>query len=208
VDLRILVTGGVLRANCAMLLAGIGMYLLFSLLTRYVQTPPDAGYGFALSGVLAGAALIPFSLLGFVAGRLTPRLAAWLGDAWTFVVCAAAVMVAAVLFALLPQSLLATLAAMGVLGYGVGGASAVMPALVLAGAPVEETASVLSINQIVRSVAFSIGSALAGLLLAAATGAGDVFPSQVGYALAALCVVPLLLISGIPILSGRVRSAS
>lgn len=208
VDLRILVTGGVLRANCAMLLAGIGMYLLFSLLTRYVQTPPDAGYGFALSGVLAGAALIPFSLLGFVAGRLTPRLAASLGDAWTFVVCAAAVMVAAVLFALLPQSLLATLAAMGVLGYGVGGASAVMPALVLAGAPVEETASVLSINQIVRSVAFSIGSALAGLLLAAATGAGDVFPSQVGYALAALCVVPLLLISGIPILSGRMRSAS
>jgi hypothetical protein len=59
-----------------------------------------------------------------------------------------------------------------------------------------------------RSVAFSIGSALAGLLLATTTGAGDVFPSQVGYVLAALCVVPLLLISGIPILSGRMRSAS
>jgi predicted MFS family arabinose efflux permease len=186
VGLRILVSRGVLRANCAMLLAGIGMYLLFSLLTRYVQTPLEAGYGFGLSGVLAGAALIPFSLLGFVAGRFSPRMTARLGDDWMFVACAAAVVIAAILFAVLPQSLIAVLVAMGVLGYGVGGASAVMPALVLAGAPAEETASVLSINQIVRSVGFSIGSALAGLLLAAATGPEDVFPTQAGYALAAL----------------------
>lgn len=208
VDLRILATGGVLRANAAMLLAGIGMYLLFSLLTRYVQTPPDAGYGFGLSGVLAGAALIPFSLLGFIAGRLTPRLTRRLGDAEAFIVCALAVIVAAGVFAWLPQSLIATLVAMGVLGYGVGGASAVMPALVLAGVPGEETASVLSINQIVRSVGFSIGSALAGLLLAATTATGAVFPAPSGYVLAALCVVPLLLLSGIPILRRRSRAVA
>lgn len=37
-----------------------------------------------------------------------------------------------------------------------------MPKLVLVDVPQGETASVLSINQIVRSIGFNIGSALAG----------------------------------------------
>jgi predicted MFS family arabinose efflux permease len=141
VDLRLLAAGGVLRANAAMLTAGVGMYLLFSLLTRYVQTPTDAGYGFGLSGVLAGASLIPFSVLGFVAGRLTPWLTDRVSARWTFVISAACVIVAAGLFAITPGSLIATLAAMAVLGFGVGGASAIMPRLVLNGMPQQETSS-------------------------------------------------------------------
>lgn len=89
VDLDLFTKGAVLRANTAMLTSGVGMYLLFSLLTRYVQTPPQAGYGFGLSGVLAGAALIPFSVLGFVAGRLTPWLTSRVSARWTFVIYAA-----------------------------------------------------------------------------------------------------------------------
>lgn len=116
-----------------MLISGIGMYLLFSLLTRYAQTPSRAGYGFGLSGVLAGAALIPFSVLGFVAGRLTPRLVDRATPRRTFVLYAAAVAAAAGLYAALPNSLAATLVAMAVLGFGVGGISAIMPRLVLDG---------------------------------------------------------------------------
>jgi len=203
VDLKILVEGGVLRANAAMLVAGIGMYLLFALLTRYVQTPADAGYGFGLSGVLAGAALIPFSMLGFIAGRLTPWLTARVSARWTFVIYAVFVIVAAALFAITPGSLIATLTAMAILGFGVGGASAIMPRLVLDGVPKQETASVLSINQIVRTVGFSIGSALAGLLLATATPSGALFPHEHGYTIAAIYVLPLLLLSGGAILAGR-----
>lgn len=200
VDLNLFVRGGVLRANAAMLTSGIGMYLLFSLLTRYVQTPSNAGYGFGLSGVLAGAALIPFSALGFVAGRLTPWLTGRVSARWTFVVYAAFVILAAGLFAIAPGFLVAALAAMAVLGFGVGGVSAIMPRLVLDGVPQPETSSVLSINQIVRSVGFSIGSALAGLLLAAATPAGAVFPHEQGYPIAALWVLPLVALSALVIL--------
>jgi MFS family permease len=202
VDLGLIVRGGTLRANAAMLTSGAGMYLLFSLLTRYVQTPGDAGYGFGLSGVLAGAALIPFSVLGFVAGRLTPRLAARLPAPGVFVISAAFVVLAAGLFAVAPGLLAVTLAAMAVLGFGVGGASAIMPTLVLDGVPREETSSVLSINQIVRSMGFSIGSALAGLLLAIATPHGVLFPAERGYAVAAICVLPLVVLSAIVILAG------
>ncbi|MFT4122276.1 MAG: MFS transporter [Microbacteriaceae bacterium] len=200
VDLGLFMTGGVLRANIAMLASGVGMYLLFSLLTRYVQTPVDAGYGFGLSGVLAGAALIPFSVLGFVAGRLTPWLTGRVSARWTFVIHAACVVLAAVLFAIVPGSLIATLAAMAVLGFGVGGVSAIMPRLVLDGAPQRETSSVLSINQIVRSVGFSVGSALAGLLLATTTPSDALFPDERGYTIAAVCVVPSLVLAAVVVL--------
>ncbi|WP_308468225.1 MFS transporter [Rathayibacter soli] len=202
-DLRLLGQPGVLRANIGMLVAGVGMYLLFSLLTRYVQTPVTVGYGFGLPGVLAGAALIPFSVLGFVAGKLTPISARRFSRKWVYLAAAFAVMIAAGLFALVSDSLPAVLLAMAILGFGVGGVSAIMPALVLVDVPQPETASVLSINQLVRSVGFSMGSALAGLLLAAATPAGSVFPSEQGYADAALWVIPLLAFSAVPIFLTR-----
>ncbi|OZM73497.1 MFS transporter [Amycolatopsis antarctica] len=192
VDLRMLGQRPVLRANLAMLIAGVGLYLLFSLFTRYVQTPAGALYGFALPGVAAGTALIPFSLLGFVAGKSLPRLVSRITERWTFALTAALAIVAAVLFAVAHGSLLAVLTATALLGFGVGGVSAVMPGLVLVGVPPAETASVLSVNQIVRSIGFSVGSALAGLLLADATPAGAVLPEEGGYVTAALwALVPL-----------------
>jgi predicted MFS family arabinose efflux permease len=195
VGLRLMAQPAVLRANLAMLIGGVGMYLLFSLLTRYLQTPPTAGYGFSLPGVLAGAALIPFSALGFVAGRLVPGVGRRIGDRWTYVSVGGAVAVAAALLAVAPDSLSAVLASMTVLGFGVGGVSSVMPRLVLVGVPRTETASVLSINQIVRAIGFSIGSALAGLLLAAATHPGALVPDQAGYVVAALVVLPVMAVS-------------
>lgn len=203
VDLRLLAQGPVVRANAAMLIAGVGMYLLFSLLTRYVQTPADAGYGFALPGVAAGAALIPFSVFGFVAGKVLPGLVVRISQRWAYALAAAAVVLASVVFAVAADSLVVVLIAMAVLGFGVGGVSAVMPKLVLAGVPQTETASVLSINQIVRSIGFSVGSALAGLLLAAATPAGALLPAADGYLTSALWSVPPLVVSALVIVGNR-----
>jgi hypothetical protein len=39
----------------------------------------------------------------------------------------------------------------------------------------------MSINQVVRSVGFSLGSAVGGLVLAAGTPAGDLFPASGAY---------------------------
>jgi hypothetical protein len=78
-----------------------------------------------------------------------------------------------------------------------------MPTLVLIDVPKPETASVLSINQIVRSIGFSIGSALAGALLAASTSPGALVPDESGYTSAALWVVPILAISAATLLTSR-----
>jgi predicted MFS family arabinose efflux permease len=203
VNLRLLAQPAVLRANGAMLIVGVGMYLLFSSLTRYVQTPQDASYGFGLPGVLAGASLIPFSVLGFVAGKVAPAALKKLSERWDYGAAAVSVIVAGLLFALVPDSLTVVLLSMTVLGFGVGGVSAVMPRLVLTGVPTSETASVLSINQIMRSIGFSIGSALAGLILATSTAPGDLIPAQSGYTTTAYWVIPFVAVSIVVATFGR-----
>lgn len=87
--------------------------------------------------------------------------------------------------------------------FAVGGVFAVLPRLVLAGVPPEETASVLSINQIARSIGMSIGSALTGFLLAAATPRGATLPAQDGYITTALWALPPLAAGALVIATNR-----
>jgi hypothetical protein len=63
-------------------------------------------------------------------------------------------------------------AAMGVLGFGVGGFSAAMPGVILGRHAQERDANAVSFNYVVRSVGYSLGSAIGGLILAAGTGPG------------------------------------
>lgn len=183
VDVRLLRHPAVAAANLVMLTGGVGMYLLLSLITRYVQTPSSAGYGFGLDTFRAGLVLVPFSVLGFGAGRLAPRLRARVGAPALLAASAGAILAAFVLFALARGHFLEPVLAMSILGFGVGNFSAAMPAVILAATPTDETASAMGVNQVVRSVGFSIGSALGGLVLADYTT--QVFPRESGYTMAA-----------------------
>ena len=186
VDLIALRHPAVAGANLIMAVSGVAMYLLFTLITRYVQTPPLAGYGYGLTDFEAGLVLVPFSVLGFVAGRIVPKLRGRLGP---FPLLAASGVVVALACALFAASRSLGVAwpivAMGVLGFGVGGFSASMPQAILAVTPPTETAAAMSVNQVVRSVGFALGSALSGLLLAAATPVAQFVPTGVGYTVAA-----------------------
>lgn len=185
VDLTLLRTPAVAGANIVMLLGGIGMYLLLTLVTRYVQTPAGAGYGFGVDVFVAGAVLVPFSVLGFVGGKLVSRLRERFAAATVLTAGATAVLMALVLFASSRSQLWLAFTVMGGLGLGVGIFSAAMPAAILAVTPAAETSSAMSFNGVVRSVGFSIGSALGGLTLAAYIPTGTTFPDAEGYTTAA-----------------------
>ena len=73
-DLRQLRVPTVVIADVSVLLAGVGLYLLLSLASRYVQTPTSAGYGVHGGVITAGLVLIPFSLFSFIASRIAPSL--------------------------------------------------------------------------------------------------------------------------------------
>jgi predicted MFS family arabinose efflux permease len=182
VDLRLLRHPAVAGANAVMLVAGAGMYLLLTCITRYVQTPGTAGYGFGLDTFTAGLFLIPFSALGFAAGRISPRLRIRMPAAALLTASTAVVLAAFLLFAADRSNLAGPLLAMSLLGLGVGGFSAAMPAVILQVTPHQETASAMGVNQVVRSTGFSLGSTLTALILAAYTPAGAVFPASSGYA--------------------------
>lgn len=186
VDVRAVRHPAVAGANIAMFVGGIGMYLLLTLITRYAQTPESTGYGFGLTTFVAGLVLVPFSALGFVAGKLTPRLLVRIGAPLLLAASAVVILGAFALFAAARSNLTELFVAMGLLGFGVGSFSAAMPGVILAVTPPSETSSAMSFNYVVRSVGFSLGSAVGGLVLAAGTDAGQLFPVDIAYTIAAL----------------------
>ncbi len=178
IDVRAARHPAVAGANLAMFVGGIGMYLLLTLITRYAQTPDGAGYGFGLTTFVAGLVLLPFSVLGFVAGKLTPRVRTRIADPWLLAGSAIVVGGGFALFAAARSNLAELFTAMGVLGLGVGGFSAAMPGAILAVTPTSETSSAMSFNYVVRSVGYALGSAIGGLTLAAGTRPGHLFPES------------------------------
>jgi predicted MFS family arabinose efflux permease len=196
VDLTALRHPAVAGANVVMFVSGTAMYLLFTLITRFVQTPSQVGYGYGLSEVEAGLVLVPFSVLGFVAGRVVPKVRRKVGPFGLLTANGVVLAVACVLFAgTRGMGVVWPVGVMGVLGFGVGGFSAVMPQAILAVTPTEETAAAMSVNQVVRSVGFSLGSALSGLVLAAHTAPGSFAPTDSGYSTAAWTAAALALLT-------------
>jgi predicted MFS family arabinose efflux permease len=195
VDVRAVRHPAVAGANIAMFVGGSGMYLLLTLITRYAQTPNSVGYGFGLTTFVAGLVLVPFSVLGFIAGKLTPRVRERIDASWLLAGSAVVVGGGFVLFAADRSNLAELLAAMGVLGFGVGSFSAAMPGVILAVTPKSETSSAMSFNYVVRSVGYSLGSALGGLILAAGTDTGRLFPNDGAYTTAALVGIAAMAIT-------------
>jgi MFS family permease len=208
VDVRAVRHPAVAGANVATFVGGIGMYLLLTLVTRYAQTPHDAGYGFGLTTFVAGLVLIPFSVLGFVAGKLTPRLRTRIADPVLLAGSAVVVGGGFALFAAARSNLAELFVAMGVLGFGVGGFSAAMPGVILAVTPKSETSSAMSVNYVVRSVGYSLGSAIGGLILAAGTGPGRLFPDDSAYTTAALIGIGAMAITTLTSLALASRRSS
>ena len=195
VDVRAVRHPAVAGANIAMFVGGIGMYLLLTLITRYAQTPHSAGYGFGLNTFVAGLVLVPFSVLGFVAGKLTPRIRRRIDAPLLLAGSAVVVGGGFVLFAAARSSLAELFVAMGVLGFGVGSFSAAMPGVILAVTPKSETSSAMSFNYVVRSVGYSLGSAIGGLVLAAGTETGRRFSDDGAFTTAALVGVVAMAIT-------------
>jgi predicted MFS family arabinose efflux permease len=208
VDIRAVRHPAVAGANIAMFVGGIGMYLLLTLITRYAQTPHSAGYGFGLATFVAGLVLVPFSVLGFVAGKLTPPMRVRIGAPLLLAASAVIILGGFALFAAARSNLAELFVAMGVLGFGVGSFSAAMPGVILAVTPHSETSSAMSFNFVVRSVGYSLGSAIGGLVLDAGTGTGHLFPNDSAYTTAALVGIAAMAITTMTSLALNGRPAA
>jgi predicted MFS family arabinose efflux permease len=193
VDLRLLRHRRVLAANAIGLLVSIGFYPLMSLVVRYVQTPPAAGYGFGAPVVVAGLMLTPFSLASFAAGRVVRPTSKRVSPEWVVAASGVPLVAAVLIFLLAHGAYWQIIVAMALLGFGVGCVFAINPLQIVAGVPAHETGSAMSFYQLVRTVGYTIASALSATALVLYIPAGHALPTNAGYSTAALISVAVLL---------------
>jgi predicted MFS family arabinose efflux permease len=179
VNLRLLRHRAVLTADLAAIVLGLAMYMFFTLVTEFVQEPRALGYGLGASTLVAGLCLVPFSVMSLLASRSAPALTRR-SSASAVLVCGSFVIAAAGgFFALLHGALWEAFVAMGVIGVGFGYTFAAIPGMIARTVASGETGSAMGLYQVIRSVGFSLGSALAASILAGATAGTDV--SERGY---------------------------
>ncbi|MGW6353724.1 MFS transporter [Streptomyces sp. NPDC055092] len=197
VRVRLIKDRGVLVANLTTMVGGVGTYLLIALVTRYVQTPESAGYGFGSSIVVTGLLLVPFSAASLVTGRLVRMLGAAATPARMLPLGCLLSLAGLVCFLLARSSLWGIGTMMALAGLGVGVTFAVTPGLIVGGVPAQETGSAMSFNQVMKYIGYSTGSALSAVILQAATGPGAALPSNDGYRTAGLAGCAAFVITGI-----------
>ncbi|MCW2530021.1 MAG: transporter [Pseudonocardiales bacterium] len=197
VDLRIMRHRTVLTANVTGLLAGVGMYMLMSMIIRYVQTPTSESYGLGASVVVAGLVLLPMSAASFFASRLVTYVTRWIKPDRILPLGVLTFAAALLLFATSRSHLWEIFVVMGLVGLAVGSSFAVMPRMIVSAVPAAETSSALALNQVLRTVGYSIGSALSAAILTAHTYAPSLLPTNRGYTIGAIIAIVMCVTTAI-----------
>ena len=197
VNLRLMRHGTVMSANVTATLAGVGLYMAMSMIIRYVQTPTSVSYGLGASVLIAGCVLVPMSVMSFVSSKFVGYLGRWARPDQLLPLGVLALALGLVSFALFRSQLWECFFSMGLVGVGVGSVFAVIPRLIIGAVPPEETSSALALTQVLRTIGFSIGSALSATILTAHTAAGQEFPSNRGYTVAAAIGAVLTIITAV-----------
>jgi len=171
----------VLGTNLTAFLVGAGMYGAFILVIQFVQTPSRFGYGFGSDALGAGLTLLPLTSGTLAASTAVSVLIRHLGPKWPM--CLGTVVAAATFaFLLLFHSAhWHFFVATGLLGLGLGLAMGAMPTLLNSGVEPGRTSIANGINQTLRSVGGSIGTAVATAILAAGTVPGSPVPAVTAY---------------------------
>jgi predicted MFS family arabinose efflux permease len=195
VDLRVMRHRSVMAANGMVFLVGVGIYPLLSLVVRLIQAPRSTGYGFGGSVVVAGTMLIPFSAASFAASRVWTRLLRSVLPEVVVALSTGVLVLAMTVFLVDRSSYGAIIVTMSLAGAGVGGVFAANPLQILTAVPKDETGSAMSVYQVVRSVGFSIGSALSATLLVGSMPTRGGLPTSGGYSTASIVSMAVLLVA-------------
>lgn len=186
VQLRLLTRRLVLAANVVVVLMGMALYMMSSLINRYVQTPSAAGYGLDSTLLQTGLMLAPLSVGSVLSSQVASRMSTRIAPGRILAVGASITGLNMLYLALTRTYWWEIVIATLILGVGVGLTFAMMPALIIRSVPPEETGSATGMNQVLRLVGGAIGSAFSVAILTAHHPAGVPFTSDHGYTVAFL----------------------
>jgi EmrB/QacA subfamily drug resistance transporter len=216
VDMRMLARRPVLLTNATALIAGFAMFGTFVLIPNFVETPRGlpggvarvVDYGFGASATMAGLYLLPSSVVLLFAGPLAGLLGRRFGMKWPLSIGLLLVAAASASFARWHDEPWQILAAMPLLGIGVGFAFAAMATLIAEAVRPTETGVATGMNTVMRTVGGVVGGQVGAALLTAYTIDSTGVPAVTGYETTfAISAVVAVVGSALAVFVTRVRPA-
>jgi MFS family permease len=181
VDLRQLQMRAVMTADLAAVALGVALYMFLTLVTEFIQEPRSLGYGLGASSLVAGLALVPFSVTSLLASRTTTAILRRSSAAAVLIGGSLVISAAGVFFSLLHGAVWEAFVTMGVVGVGFGYTFAAIPGMITRSVAAGATGGAMGLYQVSRCIGFSIGSALAASILAGNLIPGSTQITEAGY---------------------------
>ncbi|MFC4001234.1 MFS transporter [Prauserella oleivorans] len=183
VDLRVSARPAVLLTNIASVLIGIAMFASFMVSAQMLQAPAETGYGFDLSLMESGLALLPVGCAMVAFSPLSAVVSRRWGPRVTVVLGVSVLAAGNLCRPLVHRPLAGVILVVTVTAIGAALAYGAVPALIMRAVPRSETAAANSLNALCRSIGTSSCSAIVATVSAGMVtyAAGGEFPSLVGY---------------------------
>ncbi|GAA0901841.1 MFS transporter [Pseudonocardia zijingensis] len=183
VDLRVSARPTVLWTNVASIMVGFGMFAGFLVTTQILQAPRETGYGFGMSLVAAGVALLPIGAAMTIFSPVSARVSKRRGARTSLVLGAVVLALGNVLMAMLPASIPLVVAASTTTAIGAALAYSAIPLLIMDGVPEGETAAANSLNTLMRMLGTSSCSSFVAAISTGLTTtvAGRLLPAAGAY---------------------------
>ena len=166
IDLRTAVKRPVLLTNVSSFFLCVAMFVNMLITTQQLQIPEQTGYGFGLSVLVAGLAMVPSGLaMVALSGAAGAMLNRW-GGKPTIIFGGAIMALTYIARVFLDDAVWQIIVGATLVNVGVAFSYAAMPTLIMSAVPITETASANGVNALIRSLGTTVASALTGLILA------------------------------------------
>lgn len=169
VDLRTSARRPVLLTNIASVLIGFAMFGNMLSTTQQLQMPEATGYGFGMSVVAAGLAMLPGGLAMVAFAPVSAMITRRWGARSTLITGALVIAAGYVGRVFLTDAIWQIILGATIVSVGTAIAYAAMPTLIMRSVPITETASANGLNTLLRAIGTSTSSATVAALLAAST---------------------------------------
>ena len=180
IDMHMMRIPAVWTNNLVAFLFGVGMYSAMAFLPEFLQTPTSSGYGFGASIVRSGLFLLPLTVMMFLFGLLSGRIAARIGSKAAVIIGSCISCTAYVVLALAHSQAWQIYTASTLLGIGLGLAFSAMSNLIVVAVPPAQTGVASGMNANIRTIGGAVGAAVMSSIVAA-TIMPDGFPAESGY---------------------------
>jgi MFS family permease len=183
VDMTMMRLPEVWTTNLAAFLFGFGMFVMFTVVPQFVETPRHDGYGFSASVTQSGLDLLPFAMAMLVVAPLTGRLSGLFGSRRVLLTACIFSTAAYIELAVWHGHTYDVLISAGLLGIGIALGFAAMSNLVVAAVPQSQTGVATGMNTNIRNVGAAVGAGIATSIVVSAVMANGI-PAEHGYILA------------------------